>query len=64
MNRPLEYEERVRVKGFSILDDDFDLMLGDLCREAPEEISRDKIRASLANNRTGCLDPTAKLYAA
>jgi hypothetical protein len=31
MDWPLEDIERVRVKGFSILDDDFNVMAGDLC---------------------------------
>ena len=34
---PTEYEERVKVKGFSILDDDFDVMAGDLCSVVGEE---------------------------
>jgi hypothetical protein len=37
MNRPLEYEERARVTGFSILDDEFDLMACDLCGDVHEE---------------------------
>ena len=62
MNWLIEDEERVRVKGFSIFDHDFDLMLGDLCRNAREETKRDKIREALAKNRTVCLNPTAKLF--
>jgi hypothetical protein len=48
MNWPIEYEERVRVKGFSILDDDFDVMAGDLCNMVGEESGIDKIRESAA----------------
>jgi len=62
MNRPLEYEQRVRVRGFAVLDDDFEFMLGDLCCEVEEEPSPGKTRESLAKNRTGCLDPVAWLY--
>jgi hypothetical protein len=62
MNWLFEEEERVRVKGFSIFDHDFDLMLGDLCRDAREETKRDMIRESLAKNRKVCLDPVAKLF--
>jgi hypothetical protein len=53
MNRPLEYEQRVRVNGFAVLDDDFELMLGDLCCEAEQEPSPEKTREALAKNRTG-----------
>lgn len=62
MNWPVEYEERNRVNGFSILDEDFDLMLGDLCCEPREETTLDKIRKLLGRNRTNCLDPTVRLY--
>jgi hypothetical protein len=47
MNRPLEYEERVRVTGFSILDDDFDLMTADLCGDAREELGVNRICESM-----------------
>jgi hypothetical protein len=62
MNWPLEYEDRARVRGFSVLDDDFDFMSGDLCFEVEEKASREKTRESMAKNRTGCLDPMAWLY--
>ena len=52
MSWPEEYEERIRVNGFSVLDDDFDLMLGDLCCEPREETNLDKIRRLLGINRT------------
>jgi len=48
MNWPTEYGERVSVKGFSILDDDFDVMAGDLCSVVGEESGIDKIRESAA----------------
>jgi hypothetical protein len=48
MNRPLEYEEMVRVNGFSILDNDFDLMTGDLCCGVEGEPNIHKICASVA----------------
>ena len=47
MIRPLEYDARVRVRGFSVLDDDFDFMLVDLCRDTREETNRDKTGKSL-----------------
>lgn len=62
MERPVEYEERNRVNGFSVLDDDFDLMLGDLCCEPREKTSLEKIRRLLSRNRTFCLDPTARTH--
>jgi len=62
MNWPIEYEERNRVNGFSILDDEFDFMLGDLCCDNHEETNLEKIRRLFNSNRTGCLDPTARLY--
>jgi len=48
MNWPTEYEERVRVKGFSILDDDFDVMAGDLCSVVREKSGIQEIRESRA----------------
>jgi hypothetical protein len=62
MNRPLEYEDRVRVNGFAVLDEDFEFMLGDLCCEGEEEPCREKTRESLAKNRTRCFDPMAWLH--
>ncbi len=62
MNRPLEYEDRTRVNGFAVLDDDFDFMLADLCCEGEEEPSPEKTRESLAKNRTRCFDPMVWLY--
>jgi hypothetical protein len=47
MSRPLEYDARVRVRSFSVFDDDFDFMLVDLCRDNPEEAERDKTAKSL-----------------
>lgn len=61
MNWPIEYEERSRVNGFSILDDDFDFMLGDLCCDNHEEMNLEKIRKLFGSNRTSCLDLTARL---
>jgi hypothetical protein len=63
MIRPLEYEEREKVRGFAVLDDDFDCMAGDLCFEVQEKVDREKTRESMARNRTGCLDPMAWVYA-
>jgi hypothetical protein len=48
MNWPVEDIGRVRVNGFSILDDDFDLMACDLCRCVREEPGTDRIRESVA----------------
>jgi hypothetical protein len=48
MNWPIEYDERVRVKGFSILDDDFDFMARDLAGNVRKEPRRDKIGEPLA----------------
>ena len=48
MNWPIEYDERVRVKGFSILDDDFDFMARDFAGNVRKEPRRDKISESLA----------------
>jgi hypothetical protein len=62
MNWPLEYEDRARVRGFAVLDDDFDSMAGDLCFEAEEKATGEKTRESMAKNRTGCLDPMAWVY--
>lgn len=62
MNGREEYEERNRVNGFAILDEDFDLMLGDLCCEPREETSLDKIRKLLGLNRTNCLDLTSRRF--
>jgi hypothetical protein len=47
MNRPLEYEERARLNGFSILDDDFELMTGDLCGNVREKPGLNRICESL-----------------
>jgi hypothetical protein len=47
MSRPLEYDARVRVRSFSVFDDDFDFMLVDLCRDTREETERDKTGKSL-----------------
>jgi hypothetical protein len=63
MNRPMDYKEGVRTKGFAPVDDDFDFMPGDLCCEVEEETSCERTRESLAKNRTGCLDPMAWMYA-
>jgi hypothetical protein len=55
MYRPFEDMGRVKVKGFSILDDDFDLMAADLCRVVPEESSTSRVREALiAVVRTLC----------
>lgn len=62
MNWPLEYEERNRVNGFSILDDDFDFMLGDLCEDRHEETTLETIRRLMGSNRTSCFDPMVRLY--
>ena len=37
MDRPIEYEGKERLRGFSILDDGFDLMAGDLCNDERAE---------------------------
>jgi hypothetical protein len=47
MHRPLEEMERVKVKGFSVLDEDFDFMAADLCSAVPEEPNKNKICESL-----------------
>lgn len=62
MDWRLEYDERVKVKGFSVLDEDFDFMLGDLCCEETKKLDTDRVRESLAKNRTRCLDAIAELY--
>jgi hypothetical protein len=62
MNRLFEYEDRARVRGFAVLDEDFELMLGDLCCEVEAEPTPEKTRESLARNRTVCLDPMVWLY--
>ena len=64
MNWPIEYEDRNRVNGFAIFDEEFDFMLADLCCGPSEEPNLDKIRRLLGSNRTNCLDPTAGLYPA
>jgi hypothetical protein len=48
MNRPPEYDERLRVKGFSILDDDFDFMAVDFCSDVEVKSNVNKICASVA----------------
>jgi hypothetical protein len=45
---PIEYDERVRVKGFSILDDDFDCMARDIGDNVRKDPRRNKIGESLA----------------
>ena len=47
MYRPFEDMERVTVKGFSILDDDFDFMAADLCSAVPEEPTKNRARESV-----------------
>ena len=47
MSRPLEYDARARVRGFSILEEDFDFMLVDLCCDTREETNRDETGKSL-----------------
>ncbi len=47
MYLPFEDMERVKVKGFSILDDDFDFMAADLCSVVPEEPSKSRVCKSL-----------------
>ena len=45
---PTEYDERVRVKGFSVLDDDFDFMTRDLAGSGRKDSRRARIGESLA----------------
>jgi hypothetical protein len=47
MCRPLEEMERVKVMGFSVLDEDFDFMAADLCSAVPEDPNKNKICESL-----------------
>jgi hypothetical protein len=47
MYRPLEEMERVKVKGFSVFDDDFDFMAADLCSAVPEEPNKNRICESM-----------------
>ncbi len=43
---PTEFDERVRVKGFSIFDDEFDFMARDLARDIGKDPRRNKISES------------------
>ena len=43
MNWPLEYEEKARLGGFCILDNDFDLMAGDMCNDHLAELGVKRI---------------------
>ncbi len=44
---PTEYDERVRVKGFSVLDNEFDFMARDLAGNVGKDPRRNKIGKSL-----------------
>jgi hypothetical protein len=43
MNGPLEYEGKERLRGFSILDNDFYLMAGDMCNDDRAELGVKRI---------------------
>jgi hypothetical protein len=64
MNWPIEYEDRNRVNGFAVFDEEFDFMLVDRCCDPSEKPDLDKIRRLLGSNRTSCLDPAARLFPA
>jgi hypothetical protein len=50
MNQLYEYDTRGRVRGFSVLDEDFDSMLVDFCRGTREESSQNEPGKPLAKN--------------
>jgi hypothetical protein len=49
MNWPIENDERVRARGFSILDDDFGFMARDLAGNIRKDQQSNMIGASLAS---------------
>jgi hypothetical protein len=49
MDWPIEYDERVRVKGFSILDDDFDFMARDLAENVRKDRQKKMIGEPFAS---------------